>query len=296
MLKPSNYLRHFWFGVVCLGPVPSAAHLLLALVVPVSVGLYLYASRLAFFSCCFGLLSLVVVARCFVVAVVLLLFALVAFVLAVWPALSWLPSPPLGCLLVFSGPVSVLLVPPSGYLVVFATVRLSYLRYGVSWLIGSCLHSASWQQRLRPCAGLCPLHHVVGVVHVPLAPSLRYSPSCDPEYLRTPLKLHAPAFLACAAFSLLSCCLPGRLLFPSLMACLPPPVCPPCGPLSWLVLVAPPSVWSWFVLLAGLFGFVLFVPGWFLFLCFAFGGFFSRHSGQVRSCYLLSPALLRPLS
>ena len=27
-------------------------------------------------------------------------------------------------------------------------------------------------------------------------------------------------------------------------------VCPPCGPLSWLVLVAPPSVWSWFVLLA----------------------------------------------
>ena len=63
-----------------------------------------------------------------------------------------------------------LLVPPSGYLVVFATV---YLWHGVSWLIGSCLPSASWQQRLRPrpCVGLCPLHHVVGVVHVP---SLRY--------------------------------------------------------------------------------------------------------------------------
>jgi hypothetical protein len=76
---------------------------------------------------------------------------------------------------------SVLLVPPSGYLVVFATVRLSYLWHGVSWLIGSCLHSASWQQRLRPCVGLCPLHHVVGVVHVPLAPALRYSPSGDPE-------------------------------------------------------------------------------------------------------------------
>ena len=91
-----------------------------------------------------------------------------------------LPSP-LGCPLVFSGPVSVLLVPPSGYLVVSATVRLSYLWHGVSWLIGSCLHSASWQQRLRPCVGLCPLHHVVGVVHVPLAPALRYSPSGDPQ-------------------------------------------------------------------------------------------------------------------
>ena len=39
----------------------------------------------------------------------------------------------------------------------------------------------SWQQRRRPCVGLCPLHHVVGVVHVPLAPALRYSPSGDPE-------------------------------------------------------------------------------------------------------------------
>ena len=76
---------------------------------------------------------------------------------------------------------SVLLVPPSGYLVVFATVRLSYLWHGVSWLIGSCLPSASWQQRLRPCVWLCPLHHAVGVVHVPLAAALRYSPSGDPE-------------------------------------------------------------------------------------------------------------------
>ena len=76
---------------------------------------------------------------------------------------------------------SVLLVPPSGFLVVFATVRLSYLWHGVSWLIGSCLPSASWQQRLRPCVWLCPLHHAVGVVHVPLAAALRYSPSGDPE-------------------------------------------------------------------------------------------------------------------
>ena len=79
-----------------------------------------------------------------------------------------LPSP-LGSPLASSGPVSALLVPPSGYLVVSATVRLSYLWYGVLWLIGSCLHSSSWQQRLRPCVGLCPLHHVVGVVQVPLA-------------------------------------------------------------------------------------------------------------------------------
>ena len=126
-----------------------------------------------------GLFSFVAAVRCFWCGCRLVFFALVAWVLEVWPALSWFPLPPLplGCLLVFSGPVSVLLVPPSGYLVVSATVRLSYLWHGVSWLIGSCLHSASWQQRLRPCVGLCPLHHVVGVVHVPLAPALRYSPS-----------------------------------------------------------------------------------------------------------------------
>ena len=52
-------------------------------------------------------------------------------------------------------------------LVVSATARLSYLWYGVLWLIGSCLHSSSWQQRLRPCVGHCPPHHVVGVVRCP---------------------------------------------------------------------------------------------------------------------------------
>ena len=41
--------------------------------------------------------------------------------------------------------------------------------------------ATSWQQRLRPCVGLCPLHHAVGVVHVPLAAALRYSLSGDPE-------------------------------------------------------------------------------------------------------------------
>ena len=110
--------------------------------------------------------------------------AFVAWVLAVLPALFWLPlslPSPRGCPWVFSGPASVLLVPPSGFLVVSATVWLSYLWHGVSWPIGSCPHSASWQQRLRPCVGLCPLHHGVGVVHVPFAPALRYSPSGDPE-------------------------------------------------------------------------------------------------------------------
>ena len=92
-----------------------------------------------------------------------------------------LPSAPPWLSSGFFCPVSVLLVPPSGYMIVFATVRLSYLWHGVSWLIGSCLHSASWQQSLRPCVGLCPLYHGVGVVHVPLAPALRYSPSSGPE-------------------------------------------------------------------------------------------------------------------
>ena len=117
-----------------------------------------------------GLLSFVAAARCFVVVVVFLLFALVAWCLRFGPLFPVPPSLPL-CLLVFSGPVSVLLVPPSGYLVVSATVRLSYLWYGVSWLIGSCLHSAPWQQRLRPCVGLCPLHHVVVLF---MCPSLRH--------------------------------------------------------------------------------------------------------------------------
>jgi hypothetical protein len=54
MLIPSNYFCLFICVVVCAGPFLSAVHLLLALVVPVSVGLCLCASRLAFFSCCYG--------------------------------------------------------------------------------------------------------------------------------------------------------------------------------------------------------------------------------------------------
>ena len=269
MLKPSNYLRHFWFGVVCLGPVPSAAHLLLALVVhcfgwPVPVrfsfGFLFLLLRAPLSRCCGSVFCcgcrLVVVCPCGFRAC-----GLARSLLASLPS-PWL-SP------VFSGPVSVLLVPPSGYLVVFATVRLSYLWYGVSWLIGSCLHSASWQQRLRPCVGLCPLHHVVGVVHVPLAPSLRYSPSCDPEY---------PSDTAKAARARLFglCCFLPPVLLPSRASALsfldglrlsPSPAPSFCWALSARLVVLCLGWCLWLLLLCGLglsswrvcFGFVCFV-------------------------------------
>ena len=70
--------------------------------------------------------------------------------------------------------------------------------------------------------------------------------------LRTPIKLHAPAFLACAALSLLPL-LPSRASALSLFAglrLLSSPctlvllglVCPPCCPVSWLVLICPVGV------------------------------------------------------
>ena len=76
--------------------------------------------------------------------------------------------------------------------------------------------------------------------------------------LRTPLKLHTPTFLACAAFSLLPL-LPSRAsvlsLFAGFRLLSSPcalvsvgPLCPPCCSWSWLVLVAPSPLWVWFVL------------------------------------------------
>ena len=129
--------------------------------------------------------------------------------------------------------------------------------------------------------------------------------------LRTPLKLHAPAFLACAAFSLPL--LPSRASALSLFAGPRLPsspralalfglVCPPCCPLSWLVFVAPPPSWFWVVLLAWpgfcFLGFVwcfcvLVVSAGFSLLRLAFVGFASRQSGLVHSYILLLPALLR---
>ena len=94
-------------------------------------------------------------------------FLLLVFV-AVWPALFWLcpPSPSLFIGPLPSGPVSALLVlRASGCIcncicwsitarsiaLALASTRMRKLWYGVLWLIGSCLHSSSWQQRLRPC-------------------------------------------------------------------------------------------------------------------------------------------------
>ena len=302
--------------VVCAGPFLSAVHLLLALVVPVSVDLC-RASRVASFSWCCGAPLFRCCCSVFCCSCCLFVGCPCGLVLAVWPALSCCPPlpSPFGCLLVFSGPVSVLLVPPSGYLVVSATVRLSYLWCGVSWLIGSYLHSAPWQQRLRPCVGLCPLHHVVGVVHVPLAPSRGIRLRVIQFTLRTPLKLHAPASLASAAFFLLSCCLPGRLLSPSLLvsACFLLPASSFCWALSarlvvlclgwclWLLLLCVFGLSSWRSLFCGLFGLlgfvVLFVPGWFLCFVFCFWWLLLTSYWTGTLVYILiSPAQLRPLS
>ena len=68
---------------------------------------------------------------CSLSSVALLVFAFGVWVASAWLALSLLRSPALPALsigpLVPSGPVGALLVPPSGYLVVFATARLSCL-------------------------------------------------------------------------------------------------------------------------------------------------------------------------
>ena len=131
--------------------------------------------------------------------------------------------------------------------------------------------------------------------------------------LRTPLKLHAPAFLVCAAFSLLPL-LPSRASALSLFAGLRLPSSP--APLFCLVLSARPVVRcpGWCLWLPLFRGFGLFcwrglLLVWFgLFgasLCwlslagfsvlrFAFVGFASRHTGQVHSYILLSPVQLRP--
>ena len=128
--------------------------------------------------------------------------------------------------------------------------------------------------------GLCPLHHAVGVVHVPLAATLRYSLSGDPESLRTPLKPYA-ATLARAAFSLLPL-LPSRasalLVCWSPLVCFPPRLavvglaCLPRCPLSWLVFVA-----SSFVVLVWFVAWLGFLLGWvcLVFLCVGGFGLFS---------------------
>ena len=70
-------------------------------------------------------------------------------------------------------------------------------RVVASWLLSSLMAT-----KLRPCVRLCPLHHVGG--------GIRW---VSQKPLRTPLKLHAPAFLACCC--LLSCLV--LLTFPLLI-------------------------------------------------------------------------------
>ena len=127
--------------------------------------------------------------------------------------------------------------------------------------IGSCLPSASWQQRLRPCVGLCPLHHAVGVVHVPLAAALRYLPSGDQKSpLNTAKAVRAYLGLCCLLLPA-SAAFPGvrSFLFAGLRLPASPRAlavfglaCLPRCPLSWLVFLAPPPLWFWFGWLAWL--------------------------------------------
>ena len=176
---------------------------------------------------------------------------------------SFLSSPlpsPLGCPLVLSGPVS-LAGPP---LRISGCICDGPVVIPLAWrvvAIGSCLPSASWQQRLRPCVGLCPLHHAVGVVHVPLAAALRCLPSGDPESpLNTAKAVRAYLGLCCLLLPA-SAAFPGvrSFLFAGLRLPASPRApavfglaCLPRCPLSWLVFLAPPLLWLWFGLLAWL--------------------------------------------
>ena len=203
------------------------------------------------------------------------------------------PLPPL-CLLVFSGPVSVLLVPPSRYLVVSANgpvVIPLVWRVVVDWLLSSLRSLATKASAL---CGLCP-HTMLWCCSCALAPSLRYSPSCDPVYPSDTAKAARARLLACAAFSLLSLLPSRRLLSPSLLvsACLLLPalwsfvLAGACGSSFCVFLVCPLGVACFVVCLVSLCCSSL---AGFSVLCFAFGGFSSRHTGQVRSYILISPA------
>ena len=144
-----------------------------------------------------------------------------------------------------------LLVPPSGYLVVFATARLSCLWYGVLWLLGSCLHFSSWQQRLRPCGALPSTPCCGCCLGASLSCTEVFALGWSRTPLRTPLELHAPFFLACAASSLLSL-LPSRAPSPS-CCCWPPLAVFPLVPFRPLAFTARfaacVSFWVFFVVL-----------------------------------------------
>ena len=182
LILPNSFVHCF---VLCVWVrVSRPCMLLLALDVPVSVGLCLCASRVVFFSWCCGALLF----RC--CCSVFLVWLPSRFLLPWWlgclrfgPLSPGFPLPPLPPWL-SSGVFWSSQCSAGPSLRISGCIRNGPVVIPLAWrvvLIGSCLHSASWQQRLRPCVGLCPLHHVVGVVHVPLAPALRYSPSGGPE-------------------------------------------------------------------------------------------------------------------
>ena len=107
--------------------------------------------------------------------------------------------------------------------------------------------------------GLCPLHHAVGVVHVPLAAALRYLPSGDPEFpLNTAKAVRAHLGLCCLLLPVSAAFRASALVCGSPLACFPPrlavfglaclPRCPCPGWCFWPLLVV--LVWlvgvAWF--------------------------------------------------
>ena len=212
-----------------------------------------------------------------------LLSVLAAWVLAVWPALSWLPPfpPPLVVLWCFLVQ-SVLLVPPSGYLVVFATVRLSYLWHGVSWLLARVFPPLHGNKGFGLVWGFA-LSTMLWVLF--MCPSLRrwgICPRVIQNPLWTPLKPYAPT-LACAAFSFLPL-LPSRASALSCLrvsTCLLPPAPSLCLVLPACLVVLCPGWCFWPPLFCG-FGLV----GW-RGLVFCLGGLVWLPCVLVVSCCFL---------
>ena len=173
------------FCVVCLGPCLSAVHALACRGSPYTGWLCLCASRVVFLSWYCGLL---LSHCCYSVFLVLVAVSFLPWWLGCWrfgPLSPGFPFPPLPPWLssgffwssqysagpslriydcICNGPVVI----PLAWRVV------------ADWLLSSLRFTATKPSAL---CGLCPLYHGVGVVYVPLAPALRYSPSSGPESL-----------------------------------------------------------------------------------------------------------------
>ena len=207
-----------------------------------------------------GLLSFVAAARCFVVVVVFLLVSLVAWCLRFGPLFPVAPPPlPLWLSPGFfwssqcsAGPSLRI----SGGICNGPVVIPLVWRVVVDWLLSSLRSLATKASALcgtlpsTPCCGCCSCAS---------CSVTRYSPSCDPFYPSDTAKAACTRLLGFCCFlppvllpsrtSALSF-LAGLRLFPSPRASFCWLCLPPCGPLSWLVLVAPRSVCFLFLLLA----------------------------------------------